>query len=115
MDFEDLLLGTLEESQSVNTFERKLDENIRSIAGDDYSLAWISFGYGDYPQLKEVLRARRQLLQKDYIQPMVEDSSLELQEQLWTKYRVSYERFMSSAGPAPNRPEAADRQNQSGR
>jgi hypothetical protein len=115
MDFEDLLLGTLEESQSVNTFERKLDENIRSIAGDDYSLAWISFGYGDYPQLKEVLRARRQLLQKEYIQPMVEDSSLELQEQLWTKYRVSYERFMSSAGPAPNRPEAADRQNQSGR
>ena len=115
MDFEDLLLGTLEESQSVNSFERKLDENIRSIAGDDYSLAWISFGYGDYPQMKEALKARRQLLQKDYIQPMVEDSSLELQEQLWTKYRGSYERFMSPAGPAPNRPETADRQNQSGR
>lgn len=113
MDFEDLLLGTLEESQSVNSFERKLDENIRSIAGDDYSLAWISFGYGDYPQMKEVLKARRQLLQKDYIQPMVEDSSLEMQEKLWTKYRVSYERFMSPAGPAPNRPETADRQNQS--
>ena len=113
MDFEDLLLGTLEESQSVNSFERKLDENIRSIAGDDYSLAWISFGYGDYPQMKEVLKARRQLLQKDYIQPMVEDSSLEMQEQLWTKYRASYERFMSPAGPAPNRPETADRQNQS--
>lgn len=115
MDFEDLLLGTLEESQSVNSFERKLDENIRSIAGDDYSLAWISFGYGDYPQMKEVLKARRQLLQKDYIQPMVENSSLEMQEKLWTKYRVSYERFMSPAGPAPNRPETADRQNQSGR
>ena len=113
MDFEDLLLGTLEESQSVNSFERKLDENIRSIAGDDYSLAWISFGYGDYPQMKEVLKARRQLLQKDYIQPMVEDSSLEMQEKLWTKYRVSYERFMSPAGPAPNRPETADRQDQS--
>lgn len=113
MDFEDLLLGTLEESQSVNSFERKLDENIRSIAGDDYSLAWISFGYGDYPQMKEVLKARRQLLQKDYIQPMVENSSLEMQEKLWTKYRVSYERFMSPAGPAPNRPETADRQNQS--
>lgn len=113
MDFEDLLLGTLEESQSVNSFERKLDENIRSIAGDDYSLAWISFGYGDYPQMKEVLKARRQLLQKDYIQPLVEDSSLEMQEKLWTKYRVSYERFMSPAGPAPNRPETADRQNQS--
>ena len=115
MDFEDLLLGTLEESQSVNSFERKLDENIRSIAGDDYSLAWISFGYGDYPQMKEALKARRQLLQKDYIQPMVEDSSLELQEQLWTKYRGSYERFMSSAAPARNRPEAGDRQLQSGR
>ena len=87
----------------------------RELADGETLVSRYSPGYGDYPQMKEALKARRQLLQKDYIQPMVEDSSLELQEQLWTKYRGSYERFMSSAGPARNRPEAGDRQLQSGR
>ena len=95
MDFEDMLLGTLENSQSVSSFERKLDEKIRSTAGDDYTLAWMSFGYGDFPRMKAEMKKRRETLQRDYIGPLLKDGSDQKKEELWESYRVYYERFLS--------------------
>ena len=95
MDFEDLLLSCLLESPSPAQFKHKLEEDIRAAAGDDYTFAFISVGYGSYSSLQEALTERREVLRREYMEPLDRDSSSRTLARLWEKYRVGYERYLS--------------------
>lgn len=115
MDFENMLLTTLQSSQSANTFERKLEENIRSVAGDDYTLEWISFGYGEFSRMKSALKKRTEFMQNEYMETMKRDPSTQMQEKLWEVYRRDYERYMSSGKIPKANTDAPDVQQVTGR
>lgn len=95
MDFEDLLLTSLMESPTPKQFKHKLEENIRDAAGDDYTFAFISVGYGSYRSLQEALAERRDFLHREYMEKLDRDSSGGTLARLWEKYRVGYERCLS--------------------
>ena len=96
MDFEYMVLESLLGVQTPAGFEQRLEKNIRAAAGDDYTLAWMSFGYGDFQTMQAALKKRMEILRRDYIEPMEQDPSEEMQEKLWTVYRENYERYLTA-------------------
>lgn len=94
MDFEDMILSCLLRARTPVQFRQKLEESISETAGDDYTLAFMSFGYGDFRTMQESVRERAKRLRHDYMDWMEQDPSLEMQEHLWEEYRTGYERYL---------------------
>ena len=94
MDFEDMVLSCLLQARTPAGFRQKLEESISETAGDDYTLAFMSFGYGDFRTMQDSVRERAKRLRHDYMDWMEQDPSLEMQEHLWEEYRTGYERFL---------------------
>ena len=94
MDFEDMILTCLLKAAGPMDFRHRLEESIRETAGDDYTLAFMSFGFGDFRTMQESMRPRKRTLQHDYMDWMEQDPSLEMQERLWQEYRINYERLL---------------------
>lgn len=94
MDFEDMILTCLLRAKTPDQFRQKMDTCIGEIAGDDYTLAFMCFGYGDFRTLQDLMRDRKKILQHDYMDWMEQDPSLEMQEHMWEEYRGGYERFL---------------------
>lgn len=94
MDFEDMVLSCLLQARTPAGFRQKLEESISETAGDDYTLAFMSFGYGDFMSMQDSVRERAKRLRHDYMDWMEQDTSLEMQEHLWEEYRAGYERFL---------------------
>ena len=94
MDFEDMILSCLLQARTPDQFRQKLEESISETAGDDYTLAFMSFGYGDFRSMQDSVRERAKRLRHDYMDWMEQDPSLEMQEHLWEEYRAGYERFL---------------------
>ena len=78
----------------IEKHRQKLEESISETAGDDYTLAFMSFGYGDFRSMQDSVRERAKRLRHDYMDWMEQDPSLEMQEHLWEEYRAGYERFL---------------------
>ena len=94
MDFEDMILTCLLKAEGPMDFRHRLEESISETAGDDYTLAFMSFGFGDFRTMQESMRPRKRTLQHDYMDWMEQDPSLEMQERLWQEYRINYERLL---------------------
>jgi serine/threonine protein phosphatase PrpC len=94
MDFEAMVLSCLLQARTPAGFRQKLEESISETAGDDYTLAFMSFGYGDFRTMQGSVRERAKRLRHDYMDWMEQDPSLEMQEHLWEEYRTGYERFL---------------------
>lgn len=94
MDFEDMILTCLLKAAGPMDFRHRLEESIGETAGDDYTLAFMSFGFGDFRTMQESMRPRKRILQHDYMDWMEQDPSLEMQERLWEEYRANYERLL---------------------
>ena len=94
MDFEDMILSCLLQARAPAQFRQKLEERISETAGDDYTLAFMSFGYGDFRTMQDSVRDRAKRLRHDYMDWMEQDPSLEMQERLWEEYRTGYERYL---------------------
>ena len=94
MDFEDMVLSCLLQARTPAGFRQKLEESISETAGDDYTLAFMSFGYGDFRTMQDSVRERAKRLRHDYMDWMEQDPSLQMQEHLWEEYRTGYERFL---------------------
>lgn len=96
--FEDLVLSCLLEAETPKAFESALDQTIREYAGDDYTMAFMNFGYGDFSAFQDALSGRADYVKKTYIDPVEAagaDHSAQLLKDLWTDYRVEYERFLA--------------------
>lgn len=94
MEFELLLLTTLEASADLESWQRKLSKALGRYASDDSTLALAFFGVESFSQLRDEFAARRAQLQARYITPVRRrKQSIDYARGLWEEYRQTYERY----------------------
>lgn len=94
MEFEYLLLQTLQNASSPEEWEKALFKRIGDIAGDDYTISGISLYAGSFDNLKRQLAARSSQVYRDYIRGL-DSCSREEKFQLWEHYKDNYHRLLS--------------------
>lgn len=92
MEFEYLLLETLECADSAAEWEKNLKEAIGKIAQDDSTVTAASFGYGSFDDLKRGLSKRTKYLRQTYISQL-DGLNKEQKTILWNKYKSNYYRL----------------------
>lgn len=93
MEFEYLLLRTLQSAPGASAWETALAETIGELADDDYTVSGISLGFGSFDDLKRQLAGRTSLVYRTYIRGL-EACSREEKLQLWEHYKPHYERYL---------------------
>lgn len=93
MEFEYLLLSTLLSADSVAAWENALTSTLRDIAGDDFTLSGMSFGFGNMAMLKKSFYSRVTELQEKYISNIM-DKSREEKIAMWHTYSVDYSKYL---------------------
>lgn len=96
MEFEGLLLETLQRARTPAQWETAMQNAIGSVAGDDHCLCMAVFGYGSFETLKEALLPRLLRLREQFLVPV---SRLPMEDRqgrfaLWAQYRDGYFRWM---------------------
>lgn len=94
MEFEYEILSCLMEEKTPRGFWNSLEKTLAEYAGDDLALGYMSFGFGDFKNMKRLLGARLRDLTDLYISEIQEANSDSCREALWGKYRPGYERLM---------------------
>lgn len=100
MEFEYLLLDTLLLSASAEDWERRIDEVLQTVAGDDYTLCGAPFGFGGFERLKAAMGARHAALYEKYIRD-IEDMTREEKRALWQDYAPHYTAHLRVDGAKP--------------
>ena len=92
MDFEFFLLDTLQCSSSLMEWQKNMDQVLKNVAADDYSMLIAPCGYTSFKQLHSSVRRRREWLNKEYIKPMnaYQPRNREQIAQLWNQYKAYY-------------------------
>ena len=93
MEFEYLLLSTLQSASSPQAWEESLAESIGKTANDDYTISGIALNSGSFEDLKRLLAGRTKLVYRTYIRGL-DTCSPEERVQLWEHYREHYERLL---------------------
>lgn len=96
MEFEYLLLSTLQSAQSARDWEIKLAEGIEKSASGDGALSGIALNAGSFEDLKRQLARRTSLVYRTYIRGL-ESCTEEEKQQLWEHYRDHYQRLLCPA------------------
>jgi len=86
-DFENLLLQTLHDSQTISAWQELLAQRYQEIKQDDISLILYPIGFSSFEDLKQSYQQRLQNLIQEYNPKISSVSSYEL----WQKYRIDYE------------------------
>lgn len=111
--FEFLLLHSLVNSQSTESWKDNVIARLQEIAGDDVSMALVAMGWNDFKSLKRDFVDRANFIYKNYIEPIDEiehlirtlDSEMdevekkehylrrkrEIRAELWEKYKKTYQ------------------------
>ena len=92
MEFENLLLETMNNSNSPDEWKQSLKELLRNYACDDYTMSLLAVGYNDFDKMKKSFVKRFQELQQNYIINLSE-KAYEEKVELWNKYKNSYEKY----------------------
>lgn len=93
MEFEYLLLRTLQSSPSASDWEKTLGAELGRTAKEDFALSGICLGFGSYDDLKRQLAGRASRLYRTYIHGL-DACSDEEKQQLWEHYKARYLRHL---------------------
>ena len=85
MHFEQLILDTLQKSSSKYDWECLLHKALTSIAGDDFSLSLVWFGWSDVREMYVAFKKRHQ-----YITRLLAENNI---SKAWEQYRKQYEAY----------------------
>ena len=88
MHFENLLIESLEQSESICQWKDKMDSYLRECAGDDYTMCIAGYGYSCFYQLKKSYKERCYTLKENYL-----TDGVELQR-LWGLYKKEYCKYL---------------------
>ena len=93
MEFEYLLLSTLQSSPNAESWESGLSEALGKTAEDDCSISGIALNAGSFDELKRQLAGRSSLVYRTYIRGL-DACTEEEKQQLWEYYRDHYQRLL---------------------
>ena len=93
MEFEHLLLSTLQSAPNIRAWEQSLADAIGKAAGDDSSISGAAFSFGSFDNVKRQLARRCDVVYRTYIYGL-ESCSREEKQQLWEHYKPHYERLL---------------------
>jgi serine/threonine protein phosphatase PrpC len=93
MEFEHLLLSSLQSAPNIQAREKSLADAIGQTAGDDYTISGAAFNFGSFDNMKRQLARRCDLVYRTYIYGL-ESCSREEKQQLWEHYKPHYERLL---------------------
>ena len=102
MEFEWMLLRVLSLSETPEVFMNRLKSVLGDVAGDDFTFSMMSFYFGAYSVLRRAFENRVKLLEERYVNPLQDQRTDELMQQLWQEYRQSYERYLQPEQEADN-------------
>lgn len=96
MEFEGLLLDTLQQSDSAAAWETAMADRIGLVAGDDHTLTMAAFGYGSFDAIKKQQKKRCEMLKTKFVEPLQELplEDRDSRRQSWMQYRDNYLRMM---------------------
>ena len=99
MEFEFLLLDTLEESSSPVEWEKGIISRLNDISGDDFTLSGFALGFGTFEAMQQAFALRHEALYRGYIKGL---SELTVEEKiaLWHRYSPAYSRHLAPPKPA---------------
>ncbi len=96
MEFEGILLGTLEKARNITEWEAGIHKEIQRVAGDDYTLVMAAYGFGSFDQVKKGVARRLHDLCDSYLRytarlPLGERAP---RQELWGRYAPNYLRYL---------------------
>lgn len=94
MEFEYLLLNTMQQADTPEEWNSIIDEVLSDIAGDDYTLLIEIFGFDDFTSMKNYFYNRIRQLKSDYILAEQEPDEAELRA-IWQKYKTAYNKYIN--------------------
>ena len=126
MHFEHLILDALRDSDDMSHWSAKLQEQIKTVTGDDAAMSALAIG-ADFPQLQSLFADRTAELATTYLEPVdaaiqaVADAETALAQakqhesetsaELWQRYKLNYETHLRSGSDTHeggSRPSADD-------
>ena len=96
MEFEYLLLSSLNKSSSLYEWEKRIDHFLQDQAADDFTMAVLLFGFKRFQDIKTFYRKRLQILTRKYVNKLNiakktnDKTSIHL---LWEQYKGLYYRY----------------------
>lgn len=93
MEFERFLLKTMKRSESMEQWKKEMDQLLKRISGDDYTMCIYAAGFGSFGHMKHYFSARLQELEQKY---SCEDSGKERLLSKWKEYKLEYEAYQEN-------------------
>lgn len=90
MEFELIILSSLENANNVDEWKRTLDDEISSRSGDDQTLALATFGFSSFREIKEYYSERYKIVRG--IVHEFESADADRKQCLWEQYKPGYYR-----------------------
>ncbi len=88
MEFEFLITDSLTNSQNVVEWKKILNERIKKVTGDDYTLCVAVCGFKDFDDIKQSFRKRNSFVEKTYINSQNEVATM------WDIYKNGYSMYL---------------------
>ncbi|MBQ7097918.1 MAG: hypothetical protein IJN96_07550 [Clostridia bacterium] len=89
MEFEYMILDTLERSESIDEWKFKMEQFIKRVTSDDYTMGVAVCGYKKFGNLKKAFKERRMFLKDNYISKLVYGNE-RVKMDLWIEYKKTY-------------------------
>ncbi len=89
MEFEFVIVESLQRSKDADDWQRNINESIRLITGDDYTIGIAAVGYKSFKHLKNTLANRKKELYRKYISKL-ENTTIDEKNALWKEYKKYY-------------------------
>lgn len=96
MEFEGLLLSTLDQADSAAGWETSLAQATGAVSGDDHTMVLAAFGFGSFTALREAFHSRYAQLYQQYLEPLsrLAPDDRAARRAMWQEYAGNYLQFL---------------------
>lgn len=91
MHFEDMLLSTMQASESYEEWRAKINDILGKCSSDDYSIILGCFGFRSFAEMKRHFAKRQLYVRERYVLPLMDNYEDKI-DRLWQDYKPRYYR-----------------------